>query len=135
MVIDTHRRRHLAYLMIDHGALVGKNPESLRNLPKEHLAKRKVVKSKSIIQSLLFGSESGDEELKCKNIKQTEILVDLREAILKVARHFLTVEPKLLAHIKLAADYSTDSHSKDHENYINVSRNRWRRAKALHGTY
>lgn len=94
--------------------------------------RRQVKKNKSVIQTLLFGAENGDEDLKSKNIKQTEILVDLREAILKVARHFLTIEPKLQAHIKLVADYTMDSHAKDHEDYINVSRNRKRRAKALH---
>ncbi|GFR68912.1 LOW QUALITY PROTEIN: small G protein signaling modulator 3-like protein [Elysia marginata] len=31
--VDTHRRKHLAYLMADQGALV--NPESSRNLPKQ----------------------------------------------------------------------------------------------------
>lgn len=130
-VIDTHRRRHLAYLMADQGGLVG-NPEVAPNLPKQQLARRQVKKNKSVIQFLLFGSESQDDDVKNKNIKQTEILVDLREAILKVARHFITIEPKLSAHIKLVADYTMDSHSKDHENYINVSRTRKRRAKALH---
>lgn len=33
VVIDTHRRKHLAYLMADQGALL--NPESTRNLPKQ----------------------------------------------------------------------------------------------------
>lgn len=33
VVVDTHRRKHLAYLMADQGALV--NPESSRNLPKQ----------------------------------------------------------------------------------------------------
>lgn len=131
-VIDTHRRRHLAYLMADQGGLVG-NPEAAPNLPKQHLSKRVVKKNKSVIQYLLFGSESSDDDVKNKNIRQTEILVDLREAILKVARHFITIEPKLSAHIKLVADYAMDSHAKDHENYINVSRTRKRRAKALHG--
>lgn len=131
MVIETHRKRHLAYLMMEQGALVG-NPDNLPNLPKQQLAKRQVKKNKSLMQTL-FGNEESEDELKCKNIKQTEILVDLREAILKIARHFLAVEPKLAAHIKLQADYSLDSHAKDHENYINVSRNRRRRAKALHG--
>ena len=32
-VVDTHRRKHLAYLMADQGTLV--NPESSRNLPKQ----------------------------------------------------------------------------------------------------
>lgn len=31
--VDTQRRRHLAYLMADQGAIV--NPESARNLPKQ----------------------------------------------------------------------------------------------------
>ena len=33
VMIQTHRRKHLAYLMADQGALV--NPESQRNLPKQ----------------------------------------------------------------------------------------------------
>lgn len=33
VVVETHRRKHLAYLMADQGALV--NPESSRNLPKQ----------------------------------------------------------------------------------------------------
>lgn len=133
MVIDTHRRRHLAYLMIDQGALVGNISENnpLPNLPKQQLNKRQVKKTKSMM-SMLFGAEEENDELKCKNIKQTEIVVDLREAILKVARHFLAIEPKLSGHIKLNADYSMNSHSKDHEDYVNVSKTRRRRAKALH---
>lgn len=38
MIIETHRRRHLAYLMADQGALVG-NPEAVPNLPKQHLSR------------------------------------------------------------------------------------------------
>lgn len=132
-VIETHRRRHLAYLTASSGGLIG-NPEIVPNLPKQQLARRQVKKSKSMFQMLFFvgDGKSSDDDMKNKNIRQTEILVDLREAILKVCRHFLTIEPKLSAHIKTIADYSMDSHTKDHENYINVSRTRQRRAKALH---
>lgn len=63
-----------------------------------------------------------------------EILVDLREAILQVARHFMSVDPKH-AKVSLVADYSMESHGHDHENYVNVSRNRKRRAKALLGKF
>lgn len=38
VTIETYRRRHLAYLMADQGALVG-NPEAAPNLPKQHLAR------------------------------------------------------------------------------------------------
>ncbi|XP_050313746.1 small G protein signaling modulator 3 homolog isoform X2 [Anthonomus grandis grandis] len=129
VMIETYRRRHLAYLMADQGALVG-NPEAASNLPKQHLARRQVKKNKSVFQMLLF-NETNEEEIKSKNIKQTEILVDLREAILQVVRHFLQLDPKLSSEISLVADYSMESHAQDHANYINVSKNRKRRAKAL----
>ncbi|XP_046386904.1 small G protein signaling modulator 3 homolog [Ischnura elegans] len=137
--IDTHRRRHLAYLMADAGALVG-NPDaalasgSSINLPKQHLSRRQVKKSKSMLQVLLFGDEDGEEDIKSKNIRQTEILVDLREAILQVARHFISTDPNLQqqsSKVILTPDYSMESHAKDHESYLSVSRNRHRRAKAL----
>ncbi|XP_046658527.1 small G protein signaling modulator 3 homolog isoform X1 [Homalodisca vitripennis] len=130
VMIETHRRRHLAYLMADQGALVG-NPEAAPNLPKQHLSRRQVKKNKSVIQLLLFGDEVTEEDIKSKNIKQTEILVDLREAILQVARHFLSTDPKLHKDVSLVADYSIESHSRDHEQYLDVSRTRKRRAKAL----
>lgn len=84
VMIETYRRRHLAYLMADQGALVG-NPEALPNLPKQHLARRQVKKSKSVIQMLLFNNGTDEDDIKSKNVKQTEILVDLREAIMQVS--------------------------------------------------
>jgi hypothetical protein len=61
-----------------------------------------------------------------------EILVDLREALLQVARHFMSVDPKL-SKVVLVPDYGMESHARDHNNYVNVSRTRKRRAKALLG--
>lgn len=61
-----------------------------------------------------------------------EFLVDLREAIMQVARHFVIVDPKL-NNLSLKPDYTKESHSKDLETYANVSRNKKRRAKALLG--
>lgn len=43
---------------------------------------------------LLWGENDDDEFGKAKNIRQTELLVDLREAILQVARHFQSLDPK-----------------------------------------
>lgn len=43
------------------------------------------------------------------------------------------MDPKLSSEISLVADYSMESHSKDHENYVNESKTRRRRAKALLG--
>lgn len=36
MALETHRRKHLAYLMADQGALL--NPENAKNLPKQVLS-------------------------------------------------------------------------------------------------
>ena len=59
-----------------------------------------------------------------------EVLVDLREAVLQIGRHFHLSDPRL-AHIPLVPDYSMDSHAKDHEVYTGVMRSKKRRAKAL----
>ncbi|XP_076366122.1 small G protein signaling modulator 3 homolog isoform X2 [Tachypleus tridentatus] len=127
VVIETHRRKHLAYLMADQGTLV--NPENAKNLPKQHLNRRQLRRSRSMVQLILFGDDDNRDDVRSKNIRQTEILVDLREAILQVARHFQSVDPKIK--VVLIADYSMESHSRDHENFANVSRSRRRRAKAL----
>lgn len=87
-----------------------------------------------MIHLLLFGEESQDADIKSKNIKQTEILVDLKDAILQVGHHFKSIDPKFNKVI-LIADYSMESHALDHENYVNVSRTRKRRAKALLGEH
>ncbi|XP_014681898.1 PREDICTED: small G protein signaling modulator 3 homolog [Priapulus caudatus] len=129
VIIETHRRKHLAYLMADQGAIV--NPEAARNLPKQQLSRRQMRRSRSLIQLLLFGDSEDPDFMKAKNIKQTELLVDLREAILQVARHFQSVDPARNSKVSLVADYSMESHARDHENFINVLRNRKRRAKAL----
>ncbi|KAL4239332.1 Small G protein signaling modulator 3 [Mactra antiquata] len=128
IVVDTHRRKHLAYIMADQGAIV--NPESAKNLPKQQLNKRHLRRSKSLMSLLLWGENEEDEFGKAKNIRQTELLVDLREAILQVARHFQSLDPKNIK-VNLQADYTMESHAKDLENYVNVARNRRRRAKAL----
>lgn len=47
--------------------------------------------------ALAVWASPGDDDLealKAKNIKQTELVADLREAILQVARHFQCVDPK-----------------------------------------
>lgn len=52
--------------------------------------RRQIKKSKSVIQLLLF-NESTENDMKCKNIKQTEVLVDLREGILQVNKFLIVV--------------------------------------------
>lgn len=41
-----------------------------------------------MLELILFGDDCSNDDLRNKNIRQTELLVDLREAILQVGRHF-----------------------------------------------
>ncbi|OWK03746.1 SGSM3 [Cervus elaphus hippelaphus] len=94
------------------------------------VVRRRTQRRKSGITSLLFG-EDDLEAMKAKNIKQTELVADLREAILRVARHFQCTDPKNCNVQELTPDYSMESHQRDHENYVACSRGHPRRAKAL----
>lgn len=130
VMVETQRRRHLAILMADHGALI--NPDMSTNLPKQQVNKRHLAKSKSMIELLVNGGdvETSMQDLRNKNIRQTELLVDLREAILQVGRHFQSVEP-IFGSVSLAPDYSLESHSRDLPIFLATSSSRHRRAKAL----
>ncbi|XP_048473482.1 small G protein signaling modulator 3 isoform X3 [Rhincodon typus] len=124
-MIESQRRKHLAYLIADQNQV----PQStMPNYTK--IVRRQSQRRKSGLGALLFGDNEDAEAMKAKNIKQTELVADLREAILQVARHFQCLDPKN-CNIELTPDYSMESHQKDHENYVAVSRNRRRRAKAL----
>ncbi|XP_013924605.1 PREDICTED: small G protein signaling modulator 3-like, partial [Thamnophis sirtalis] len=125
IVVETQRCKHLAYLIADQGQLL--SPGAAVNLSK--IVRRRTQRRKSGITSLLFG-EDDVEALKAKNIKQTELVEDLREAILQVAQHFQCVDPKSCS-IDLTPDYTMESHQRDHESYVACSRNQRRRAKAL----
>ncbi|XP_037702616.1 small G protein signaling modulator 3 isoform X5 [Choloepus didactylus] len=125
MAVETQRRKHLAYLVADQAQLLGPSaPGSL-----SQVVRRRTQRRKSGLSSLLFG-EDDLEALKAKNIKQTELVADLREAILRVAHHFQCTDPKNCG-VELTPDYSMESHQRDHENYVACSRSHRRRAKAL----
>nr|KAF6370502.1 small G protein signaling modulator 3 [Myotis myotis] len=125
VAVETQRRKHLAYLLADQGQLLGTSTTT--NL--SQVVRRRTQRRKSGFTSLLFG-EDDLEALKAKNIKQTELVADLREAILRVARHFQCTDPKN-CNVELTPDYSMESHQRDHENYVACSRSHRRRAKAL----
>ncbi|XP_037369402.1 small G protein signaling modulator 3 [Talpa occidentalis] len=125
VAVETQRRKHLAYLMADQGQLLGTSATTTLS----QVVRRRTQRRKSGITSLLFG-EDDLEALKAKNIKQTELVADLREAILRVARHFQCTDPKNCS-VELTPDYSMESHQRDHENYVACSRSHRRRAKAL----
>ena len=72
-------------------------------------------------------------EIKMKNIIQTELLVNLREIILKIVNHFQIYDPDGYKDCNVNADYSIESHARDYENYMdNTKERQFKRAKALH---
>ncbi|XP_032123063.1 small G protein signaling modulator 3 isoform X1 [Sapajus apella] len=111
------------------GSLPPRGPGRPDSLPVVQVVRRRTQRRKSTITALLFG-EDDLEALKAKNIKQTELVADLREAILRVAHHFQCTDPKN-CNVELTPDYSMESHQRDHENYVACSRSHRRRAKAL----
>ncbi|XP_059413007.1 small G protein signaling modulator 3 isoform X3 [Carassius carassius] len=126
--LDALRHKHLAYILAEQAQLNSGNSHSLHtNLNK--VVRRQSLHRKSTLSSLLWG-EDEVEALKAKNIKQTELVAALREAISRTAEHFHCLDPRNCS-TDLTPDYSMESHQRDHENFLVVSRNRRRRAKAL----
>ena len=59
------------------------------------LSKRQVKQTRSLLGMLLWHTDnSTDVNNKAKNICQTELLVDLRESIMQLSRHFQSVDPR-----------------------------------------
>lgn len=56
------------------------------------VVRRQSLHRKSTLSSLLFGEDEA-EALKSKNIKQTELVAALREAIARTAEHFNCLDP------------------------------------------
>ncbi|XP_051742598.1 small G protein signaling modulator 3 isoform X2 [Ctenopharyngodon idella] len=125
--LDAHRHKHLAYILAEQAQLNSNSHSLHTNLNK--VVRRQSLHRKSTLSSLLWG-EDEVEAMKAKNIKQTELVAALREAISRTAEHFHCLDPRNCS-TDLTPDYSMESHQRDHENFLVVSRNRRRRAKAL----
>jgi len=124
-IIECHRKKYLAELMSQEGYTI--NPKMpLLNLPKDILQRRHNHKLKAL-------TTSNSQALIERNINQTEMLVNLREAILKIAKHFKDTDSENYTdeNLQLNVDYSIESHVKDHEYYANISLQKYKRAKAL----
>ncbi|XP_041941545.1 small G protein signaling modulator 3 isoform X1 [Alosa sapidissima] len=130
--LDAQRRKHLAYILAEQAQLNSENhhhPHANLNAHLNKAVRRQSLRRKSTLSTLLWGEDDA-ESLKAKNIKQTELVAALREAINRTAEHFHCLDPRNCS-TDLTPDYSMESHQRDHENFLVVSRNRRRRAKAL----
>lgn len=71
------------------------------------VVRRQSLHRKSTLSSLLWG-EDEVEALKAKNIKQTELVEALREAISRTAEHFHCLDPRNCSTVR--ATRSHESH-------------------------
>jgi len=139
VVLEAHRKKHVAFLMNEvhkSSQATVSSPVLLKNLKKIDVSGKNSWLSAlyhygpMTLASQFCSSNFQDSSSfasKAKNIKQTEMLSDLREAMLLIAKHFKSTEAKKV----LEVDYSVDSHAKDYENYLKNARQKLRRAKAI----
>ncbi|CCD69040.1 RUN and TBC1 domain-containing protein 3 [Caenorhabditis elegans] len=123
------RKKHQAVLMADQGMIV--NTATDTNLPKQTTQRRKLTRSKSIIKQIFSSKDETANDPKSKNIRQTEILVDLKESVLQICRYFISCDEKMELNVCTQADYSPESHNKDIANYLKGRRVGAKRARAL----
>ena len=159
--VDSLRRKCQAELMRDQGIIISSKHNG--NLPRQQLTKRappkqgtsavvsgnflssiNPFKQHQILASQDQSSSQPADDSRAKNVRQTEILVSLREAVLQVTRHFRekgAIDPERweaeeeALKAELNVDYSPESHAQDLERFLMGSHDdgdaRGRRAIAL----
>ena len=83
------RKKYQGMLMVDSGMIFGANGE----LPKQKIMMRKLSRSKSFISNIFSSGtdpllDDDENNPKTKNIRQTEMIVDLRNAVREICRYF-----------------------------------------------
>lgn len=104
----------------------------------QSVAKRKLpAKSKGLFTHLFDQSAEQDvfqdgDDPKTKNIRQTELLIDLHNAVLQVCKHFQECPERHEGRvISTQADYSSESQARDREIFFKTRREAKKRARAL----
>ena len=132
-LVECLRRKHLSQLMsevssycrnLETGGVVGSRTRTWA-------AKRKVKRSKSIVE-MLVGAQNDEDtsETRCKNVRNTEMFVHLREAILRIGAFFQGLDP-VYHDVNLQPDYSLKSHNNDLENFMKSCDRKLKRARAI----
>uniref|UniRef100_A0AC34FM49 RUN and TBC1 domain-containing protein 3 n=1 Tax=Panagrolaimus sp. ES5 TaxID=591445 RepID=A0AC34FM49_9BILA len=136
-IIASLRKKYQGQLMADSG-MIFEAPTSDGNLPKQKMVKRHIPRSKSFLpnifknsEALILDDEDDENDPKTKNIRQTEMIVDLRNSIHQICRHFTLCNEDHEQQINMQADYSLESHDKDCEIFLRARREGRKRARAL----
>lgn len=129
--IETARKHQQAILLASQGLII--NTNNVTNLPKQHVRRRKLVGSKSFVQQIFALSKEQDIENdpKTKNVRLTELIIDLRDAILHICRYFIDCDESFKRVVNLQADYSAEDRQNEKEEFLKTRHNEYRRARAL----
>ncbi|KAK6033171.1 RUN domain protein [Ostertagia ostertagi] len=92
---------------------------------------RSSMSSADLFNAISQLPQTGDNDPKLKNVRQTEILVDLKDSVLQICRYFISCDEKMEMNISTKADYSPESHAHDIENFLAGRREGHKRARAL----
>ncbi|KAK0397474.1 hypothetical protein QR680_002140 [Steinernema hermaphroditum] len=129
-LISQLRKKYQAVLMADRGAIINTNIPT--NLPKQRLNRRKLTRSKSIIQQILPSREESEEnDPKLKNVRQTEHLVDLKNAVYQICQYFISCDENLAKTVVTQANYTLDQEENDRHVFVNAQKSGFKRARAL----
>ena len=138
MIIEDNRRRHVTVLVSERGTWAEDRNQNNEENTRGRLIKRTIKRSQSVMGILTCtgGYSKQVENYRAKNIKQTEVLITLRDTILRVGNYFYTADPNCMPEDpefldELQADYSPQSHARDHEIYMSISRSKRKRARAI----
>ncbi|TMS37025.1 hypothetical protein L596_004051 [Steinernema carpocapsae] len=124
------RKKYQAILMADRGAILNTNIPT--NLPKQRLNRRKLSRSRSIIHQILPIKElSEDNDPKLKNVRQTELLVDLKNAVFQICQYFMTSDDSISPGVTTQADYTLEQEEYDRQVFVNAQKSGFKRARAL----
>ena len=128
--VDMLRRKHLSAIMSDISNYC-LNVDSSHNVSlREWNVRRKLKRSKSIVDILIGAQNADEDESRCKNVRRTEMFVFLRESILRIGSFFQGLDP-VYQGAGMQPDYSLGSHDKDLEVFMTSCDTKRKRARAL----
>ncbi|VDK72926.1 unnamed protein product [Litomosoides sigmodontis] len=129
--IKTARKHQQAILLAGQGLII--NTNNITNLPKQRIRRRELSGAKTFVQQIfaLFKEEDVESDPKTKNVRLTELIVDLRDAVLHICRYFIECDESFKKTVNLQADYSTENQQTEKEEFFKKRHHKYRRARAL----
>uniref|UniRef100_A0A0K0EGM8 RUN and TBC1 domain-containing protein 3 n=1 Tax=Strongyloides stercoralis TaxID=6248 RepID=A0A0K0EGM8_STRER len=118
--------------------IINENCGIYKKISKEHLLKKQAIvsaqlfKSKSFIQQVFHSFNNGENfDIKMKNIRQTEMIINLKSAIGRLVKHFECCNENHKFENKSTIEYELFNYTKEKELFLKKRREGRKRARAL----